>query len=89
MGLHTHADKNNGQKIVDGVAYGGDTEKYDGVHPDLDVERGLEELAEGEGLGDGVPSIPVDATDDEVALLHGEESPCLVSLLGEPDKESK
>lgn len=59
---------------------------YHGETPDLDVHSTLEELGNGEWLGLGITTIPVDTVDDELGFALVQEFPALVCLVWEVDE---
>lgn len=83
----THAEEDNGKKVVYRVPYRCDAEKDKGKDPNLEVGSGLQKGSKGKGLRYGVSSIAVDAANDKVALLLGQKVPRPMSLFWKPHEE--
>lgn len=90
MTADNHQYENSGEKggcDVGGRLTGRAHAKDDGKAPDLEVQRGAKELLEVKGLGVGVATVSVDASDDELGFALREKLPACRAGVGEVDDE--
>lgn len=73
------------QEIREGVSNGGAAHENQREGPDFEVQPCAEKLANGKGLGDGIPAVFVDAINDVASFALAEEAEGLVLVVREAD----